>query len=131
MLEPDRTLEVNKQFVRDHFEEFVNRKNSAIAYHNFTPDFVDHGGPYSETTGQEPTKRMMDGMYARYPDLSVTIEDIVAEGDKVVARNIWRGTDATTGKRMMFAGIVIWRMTGGRLAERWATIEPPHEEAAP
>jgi predicted ester cyclase len=122
-------LEANKQFVRDHFEEFVNRKNSAIAYRNFTPDFLDHGGPYSETTGQEATKRMMDGMYAQYPDLSVTIEDIFAEGDRVVARNIWRGTDATTGKRMSFEGIVIWRFAHGRLAERWARIEPPREDA--
>lgn len=129
MAVPEYDLEANKQFVRDHFEEFVNRKNSAIAYRNFTPDFLDHGGPYSETVGQEAAKRMMDGLYAQYPDLSVTIEDILAEGDKVVVRNIWRGTDAATGRRMAFGGIVIWRFAGGRLAERWASIESPKEIA--
>lgn len=39
--------------MRDHFEEIVNRKNSAIAYRNFTPDFLDHGEPYSETNGRQ------------------------------------------------------------------------------
>jgi predicted ester cyclase len=127
-VDTEHTLEANKQFVRDHFEEFVNRKNSAIAYRNFTSDFVDHGGPFAEVVGQEATKRMMDGMYARYPDLQVSIEDIIAEGDKVVARNVWRGMDMTTGKRMVFTGIVIWRMADGRLAERWATLETPRED---
>lgn len=127
MTTTEHNLEANKAFVRDHFEEFVNRKNSAIAYRNFTPDFLDHGGPYDETRGQEPTKRMMDGLYAQYPDLHVTIEDIVAEGEKVVVRNVWRGTDAATGKRMAFKGIVIWRLADGKLAERWASVEAPKE----
>lgn len=130
MAESGQSLEANKQFVRDHFEEFVNRQNSAIAYRNFTPNFVDHGGPFSEVVGQEATKLMMDGMYARYPDLHVSIEDIIAEGDRVVVRNIWYGTDVATGKRMVFKGIVIWRLEGGKLAERWATLEPPTEVAS-
>ncbi len=129
MATPEHDLEANKQFVRDHFEEFVNRKNSAVAYRNLAPDFVDHDEPYGESTGPEVAKRMMDGMYAKYPDLHVTIEDILAEGDKVMVRNVWRGIDAATGKRMAFKGIVIWRLADGKLVERWASVEPPKEIA--
>jgi hypothetical protein len=44
-------LEYNKQFVRAHFEEFVNRKNSGIILQNMTPDFYDHDGPGGKPTG--------------------------------------------------------------------------------
>ena len=61
------------------------------------------------------------------PDLKVTIEEMIAEGDKVVCRNIWRWTDKATGKKMQFHGFVEWRFEGERIAERWATVPPPHE----
>ena len=69
---------------------------------------------------------MMLGMYKAMPDLHVTIEDMIAEGDKVVCRNIWRWTDAS-GKKMQFQGFVLWRFEGDRIAERWATVTAPTE----
>ena len=66
---------------------------------------------------------MMRGMHARFPDLHVTIEDMIAEGDKVVCRNVWRATDGT--KKIQFKGIVIWRFADGRIVERWASVDPP------
>jgi predicted ester cyclase len=59
----------------------------------------------------------------------VTIEDIVAEGDKVVVRNTWRATDSSEGKRIEFSGMVIWRIANAQLAERWAFLQPPHPAA--
>ena len=65
-----------------------------------------------------------------FPDIQVTIEDIVCEGDKVVVRNTWRGTDkggfggmAPTGKSFVVEGIVMWRIENGKVAERWAVID--------
>ncbi len=69
----------------------------------------------------------MLGMYERMPDLHVTIEDMIAEGDKVMCRNIWRWTDRATNKRMYFRGFVLWRFEGDKIAERWATVTPPAE----
>jgi predicted ester cyclase len=60
--------------------------------------------------------------------MRVTIEDMVAEGDKVVVRNVWRATDADSGRRLAFGGIVIWRIAGGKIAERWAYLEKPRVE---
>ena len=57
--------------------------------------------------------------------MKVTIEDIIAEGDKVVVRNTWRGTNRATGQRLQFGGIVIWRIADGKIVERWAYLENP------
>ena len=122
-------LERHKQCIRAHFEEFVNRKNSAIILQNMTPDFYDHDGPGGKPTGVEGDRAMMEAMYQRFPDIQVTIEDIIAEEDKVVCRNTWHGTDAQTGKRMEFHGFVLWRLQDGKIAERWATVTMPAEVA--
>ena len=121
----EQELQRNKLFIRNHFEEFVNRKNSAIAYQNFAPDFLDHDEPYGESVGPEPAKQMMEKVYLKFPDMHVTVEDIIAEGDKVMVRNVWRARDSSTGKKLEFKGFVLWRLADGKIAERWATIAPP------
>ena len=54
---------------------------------------------------------------------------MIAEGDKVMCRNIWSWTDSGTKKRMQFRGFVLWRFEGDKIAERWATMTPPAESA--
>jgi len=121
------TLEQMKQFVRSHFEDFVNRRNAAVIHKNMTPRFYDHDGPGGKPAGVDIDERMMLNMYNAMPDLQLTIEDMIAEGDKVVCRNIWRWTDPASGKRMQFHGFVLWRFEGDKIAERWATVTPPAE----
>ena len=122
------SLEEMKTFIRNHFEEFVNRQNLDIADVNFSSDFVDHGAdvPPGTPAGPEGAKQYVGIALKRVPDLTVTIEDIIAEGDKVVVRNTWRGTDSASGKKFQFGGIVIWRIANGRIIERWAYLESPH-----
>jgi predicted ester cyclase len=62
----------------------------------------------------------------RFPDLHRKIEDMIAEGDKVVVRNHWTATDSQTGQRLEFRGIGIWRIAARKIAERWAYLEAPH-----
>ena len=84
------TLEETKQFVGDHFEDFVNKRNAAVIRKNMTSDFHDHDGPGGKPAG-------VDG-----DELHLTIEDMIAEGDKVVCRNIaLDGIGRTTGKSRM------------------------------
>jgi predicted ester cyclase len=120
-----------KQFVRSHFEEFVNNRNAAVIRQNMTPDFYDHDGPGGKPADIDIDERMMAGMYAAMPGLRLTIEDMIAERDKVVCRNVWRWTDPASGKRMQFHGFVLWRFQGPKIAERWATVTPPAEDASP
>jgi predicted ester cyclase len=122
---PGLTLQEMKQFVRDHFEEFVNQKKSEVAFKNFSTDFLDHDEPTGVEVGPEAAKKMMETAYKRWPDLKVTIEDILAEEDKVVVRNSWTGTEAATGQRIEFHGFVMWRFANKKIVERRATITPP------
>lgn len=115
-----------KEFVRSHFEDFVNKRNAGVIHKNMTSDFYDHDGPGGKPTDAKGDEQMMIGMYKVMPDLHLTIEEMVAEGDKVVCRNIWRWTDAS-GKKMQFHGFVLWRFEGNKIAERWATVTPPAE----
>jgi len=121
------TPEKMKQQVRDHFEDFVNRRKAEVIRVNMTSDFYDHDGPGGKPTNAIGDEEMMLGMYKAMPDLHLTIEDMVAEGDKVVCRNVWRWTDPHSGKRMQFHGFVVWRFEGDKIAERWATVTPPAE----
>ena len=116
-----------KQRVRDHFEDFVNRRKPEVIRTNMTPDFYDHDGPGGKPTGVEGDEQMMRRMYDAMPTLHLTIEDILAEGDKVVCRNIWRWTDPASGRKLQFHGFVMWRFEGDKIAERWATVTPPAE----
>ena len=117
-----------KQFIRDHFEEFVNRRNLDIAEVNMAPDFVDFGAdvPPDMPPGPQGAKEYVGRALKRFPDMHVEILDMIAEGDRVVVRNHWTGTDAVTGQRIEFSGIVIWRIANRQLHERWAYLEQPH-----
>jgi predicted SnoaL-like aldol condensation-catalyzing enzyme len=116
-----------KEFVLNHFEEFVNRKNLAIGKINFAPEFVDYGTdvPPGLPPGPEGAMAYVGGAYKKFPDIHVDILDLIAEGDKVVVRNHWTGTEATTSTKFEFSGIVIWRIAHRQLVERWAYLTPP------
>jgi predicted SnoaL-like aldol condensation-catalyzing enzyme len=117
-----------KQFVRNHFEEFVNRKNITIGEVNFAAEFVDRGSdvPPGLPPGPKGAMEYVGGAVKKFPDLQVTIEDIIAEGDRVVVRNTWRATNPENGVKLKFSGIVIWRIAHRQLVERWAYLEAPH-----
>lgn len=123
--DPGFTLEEMKAFVRRHFDDFVNRRQSGVALENFSADFLDHDGPAGPVIGPVAAKTMIEGAYQRWPDLTVTVEDILAEGDKVMVRNVWRATDPATGQRLQFSGFVLWRFANRKIVERWATLTPP------
>jgi predicted SnoaL-like aldol condensation-catalyzing enzyme len=124
----DMTHEEMKEFIRNHFEEFVNRKNLRIGEVNFAPGFVDHGAdvPPGLPPGPAGAIKYVGAAFKKVPDLQVSIEDMIAEDDKVVVRNRWTGTDAASKQRLEFSGIVIWRIASRQIAERWAYLESPH-----
>jgi predicted ester cyclase len=116
-----------KDFIRNHFEEFVNKKNTRIGEVNFAPNFVDHGAdvPSGLPPGPEGAIQYVSSALKKAPDLHVTIEDLIAEDDKVVVRNHWTGTDAVSSQRIEFLGIVIWRIANRQIVDRWAYLESP------
>ena len=73
-------LDQMKEFVIEHFEEFVNQRKAAVMRRNMEADFYDHDGPGGKPTGVNGDEQMMIVMYKSMPDLHVTIEEMVAKG---------------------------------------------------
>jgi predicted ester cyclase len=75
-------------------------------------------------------KEVFGRLLRAFPDLRVTVEDVIAEGDKVVARNTVTGTHQgeymglqATGKSVTYNEIFIARFAGGRIAETWGVVD--------
>src|SRR5260370_11913029 len=85
----DMTHAEMKEFIRNHFEEFVNRKNLGTCEVNFAPGFVDHGAdvPLGLPPGPAGAIQYVGAALKRVPDLRVTIEDLIAEDDKLAVLN--------------------------------------------
>jgi predicted ester cyclase len=122
------THEEARKFIGDHFEEFINKKNVQIGNVNFAPNFVDHGAdvPSGSPSGPSGAIQYVSSALKRFPDLHVQIEDMIAEDDKVVVRNLWTATDSQNGEKLEFRGIVVWRIEKRKIVERWAYLEAPH-----
>src|ERR1700726_2500106 len=88
-----------KELARRHFEDFVNNQKAEVIRDNMTADFLDHDGPGGKPAGVDGDEAMMRALYGIFPDLHITIEEMIAEGDKVACRNRWEGTNAKTGRR--------------------------------
>jgi len=125
-----RSREEMKAKVRSHFEALCNNRKPEVSRTNMSADFYDHDGPGGQPTDVAGDEQMMRQMYEVMPDLHLTIEDLIAEGDKVVCKNHWRWTDAQSGMKMGFRGFVMWRFEGDRIAERWATVTQPAEDSS-
>jgi steroid delta-isomerase-like uncharacterized protein len=83
-----------------------------------------------EATGAQKLKEVFGRLHRAYPDLHVTVEDVIAEGDKVVGRNTVTGTHQgeymglpPTGKSVTYNEIFIFRFAGGRIAETWGVVD--------
>lgn len=129
-MSPSPELEQNRRLVIGHFDAFVNNKDLNAIDRNVDADFVDHDGPRGRVVDRATDRAMMAKMHELFPDLHVEVKDCVAQDDKVVVRNLWTGTNAQTGKRMEFHGFVMWRIAGGKIVERWATVTPMQEVTA-
>lgn len=91
----------------------------------------DHRAPpLPDIRGIDEERRFIAWVRAAFPDLLVEIEDQVAEGDRVAARVMHRGSHrgdflgiAPTGRAVAYEGTVIFRIADGRIAERWGTVD--------
>jgi len=119
--------EGNKFVIRRSFEELWNKGNLSLADELFTPNY-EHHDPSSPDFGRGPeSERKRAALYrTAFPDLQLTIEDIIAEGQTVVARWSCRGTHkgdlsgiAPTGKQVTISGVSIARFTNGKMVEGW------------
>lgn len=114
----------NKATVRDFIEEVWNKGILSVLDEAYTPDYVYYGPGGQEIKGPESFKQMVEMFRAAFPDLHCTVEDQLAEGDKVATRWVLRGTHkgelmgaSPTGNEIVMSGTVIHRFAGDRVAE--------------
>jgi steroid delta-isomerase-like uncharacterized protein len=116
--------EENKALARRSWE-IVNQHNPDLIDEMYTPDFVWHE-PDQDIQGSEEAKQFVSTFFEAFPDLNVTVEDEIAEDDKIVTRWTIRGTHqgelmgiAPTEKPIELKGITIHRFEGDKIAEEW------------
>lgn len=99
---------------------------------HLTEDFVRHDmvEVFSPFLGKDGAGEFVEALHEGVPDLRVDIEDIFASGDRVVVREVNRGTHSgpflgvePTGRTVEFSGINIYRIEKGRVAETWQHID--------
>ena len=86
------SLEANKDLIRAYVETIFNHKQVDRADELVAPDFIDHAALPGQAPGLEGAKQKWAMYHAGLPDLRVTIEELVAEGDKVGVRRSYAGT---------------------------------------
>ena len=117
----DMGPEAAKALVRRYFQRLLNEKDLAACDEVLAGDYVDHDAPPGTPPGPQSVKEFVAGFLAEYPNLHVDILDIIAEGNKVAARLVWRGNRRESGAEFHQMGIIMLRLDDmGRLAERWS-----------
>lgn len=122
------STEENKAVVRRYVEAFLMEGDFSHADELVTPDFsIDRSAVPEAIAGAEGLSKQMAMLKQAFPDLDLQVADMFAEGDKVAVRFIAPGTHRgefvgipATGKKVMWKGIVIYRVENGKVAEAWA-----------
>src|SRR5512134_1882367 len=125
------SIEQNKALVRQMVEEVFNRGNISLAGEFMAPDFVEREElPPGIPRDREGVKQLTTMLRSAFPDFKATIDDIVAEGDKVVIRQTWSGTQRgefmgipPTGRSVSFGVIDIIRIADGKFVEHWGQMD--------
>jgi predicted ester cyclase len=129
------SLEENKNLVRRLYAEVVNPGNAELLKELVAPDFVGHSpdvgaGIGGTSTGIEPLARELAAIRAMLADFQVTIEQLVAEDDRVAVRGVTRGRHTgevhgipPTGRDVTITWAAIYRIAAGKIVERWLNAD--------
>lgn len=120
------STEENKALVSRWMNEIWQEVNPVTINEILAPDFSFNYGPPGIKPDREAYKQTIDSIFAGFPDVKFTTEDIVAEGDKVAVHWMGQGTHTgefwgipPTGKQVAMRGISIIRIEGGKIVEEW------------
>ncbi len=124
------STEESKALVRREYEQGVNKKDFDVRDGALASNYLGHFPGVPPIQGIEAFRQFTSGFFTAFPDLQTTIEDLIAEGDKVAVRQTWRGTHTgnflgipPTGKQVVFTSTEFYRVAGGKLAEEWVELD--------
>jgi predicted ester cyclase len=110
------SVEENKALVRRIYE-LINSGDYAACYEFCTPGYAEH--LTDRDMNLEESKKFEADFLTAFPDIKATINDMVAEGDKVAVMVTWKGTHKDTGKKIEMTNANIFRIANGKWAETW------------
>jgi steroid delta-isomerase-like uncharacterized protein len=123
------SVEKNKAIVR-RYMHLWNAGDLAVADEIIAADFCNHSPVPGETPDREGLKQGVRGFHAGFTDLQFTVEDMVAEGDRVAIRGTFRGVHTSafegipaTGREITMTWFVMLRIVGGKISDRWANSD--------
>ena len=122
--------ERNKAVVRRFVEEVQNRKDFGVYDELNDPDFVNLSSPPGVPPDREGGKMYLSGFLNAFPDSQFTIDDMIAEGDRVATKKTFTGTHTAdlgeipaTGKRVTLQYVDILRLRNGKIVEHWLSMD--------
>jgi predicted ester cyclase len=129
--------EASTELARRYFEEIINLRAFEVCTQIIAEDYVEHAvAPFGHSEpgrvhGPTATRESLEWLIAQFPDIHMTIEALVAEGDTVAVRILSEGTNLgklngtipPTGRRFVARQSHWFRVEEGKLAEHWATRE--------
>jgi steroid delta-isomerase-like uncharacterized protein len=125
--ETNDKLEKNKAIARKVFEEILSKGKIAENENIYSPSFVAHGD--NRDAGRAEDREAAKGWRQAAPDLVMTVDKIVAEGELVAVRWIGQGTNTgtgnglpATGRRIKVSGITLFHIVDGKILEEWTSF---------
>ncbi len=116
----------NKVVYRRLIDEIFNEGRLDMINEVLSPSYIYHDAPQGTPPGLEGIKQIVSAFRAAFPDLKITIEDQISEGDKVCSRTTMRGTHKgiifgipPTGKSITMHGMTMARIADGLVIESW------------
>ena len=116
------SVDYNKIIVRRFFEEVFIKRNISLVDELVSPNFINHNASI-QVLGVEGVRRAAIAQLSGFPDIHTAIEDIIAEGEKVVVRGRDHFTQQPEGKPIELTWIEILRLEDGKLAEAWVEAD--------
>ena len=120
------STEENKAIVRRMTEEVYNQGTIERIDHFFAASYVHHDPASPHVRDRDGLKEVLRAFHTGCPDLHITIDELLAEGDTVTKRWTYHATHTgdlsgmlPTGKRIMMSGLELFRLANGKIAECW------------
>ncbi|HML21789.1 MAG TPA: ester cyclase [Aggregatilinea sp.] len=125
------STEQNKALARRLVDEVLNRGNLNVIDEIISPDFIEHEElPPGMPSGRDAPRAMFGMLHSAFPDFKATIQQLIAEGDKVVFHMTWTGTQQgefmglpASGRRVSFDVIDIVSIVDGKATEHWGIMD--------